>query len=268
MLQQECCFSVQEHNIYFWIQLKVLPMYFSMFYILQKQTMFASIQASPLVKCMLTILKIIMKKQLVNENKPSYILGSPKSKSDLVYEALMAMPKPQGDGLSKADIKMRKNYNKIHSGTMDKVIDKTTPKLRDILASRLQEEPYGFKPSEVAGGGGSRFWGLPLPLLPDISLSSVEVGEEGSLLKLYGIKQREGTIVQLAKGPNRKANRYLKFQYIRLLESLGGTIFPEDNSKTLHDKTIFGIGLMKAKRKVGWEPPEDDFGRKIMPPIY
>lgn len=88
-------------------------------------------------------------------------------------------------------------FNKHIAGVV-RVIETITPKLNGILGSRLTMEPYNLKPSEMGGGGGgSRFLGLPLPLLPDISKSQVEVGVDQEVLKIYGIKQRADTKVSL-----------------------------------------------------------------------
>lgn len=85
-----------------------------------------------------------------------------------------------------------------HIAGVVRVIETITPKLNGILGSRLTKEPYNLKPSEMGGGGGgSRFLGLPLPLLPDISKSQVEVGVDHEVLKIYGIKQRADTKVSL-----------------------------------------------------------------------
>lgn len=144
-----------------------------------------------------------------------------------------------------------------HIAGVAKVIETVTPKLNRILGSRLTEEPYNLKPSEMGGGGGSKFLGLPLPLLPDISKSQVEVGVDQEVLKIYGIKQRADTKVSLWKGPNRKSNRYLKFQYARMIQSIGGTL-QKTGKASLTVKTNFDLDSIK---RLG--PQEDKFGRTI-----
>lgn len=145
-----------------------------------------------------------------------------------------------------------------HKAKVTKVIEDTTVKLKEILGSRLTQEPYNLKPSEMGGGGGgSRFLGLPLPLLPDISKSQVEVGVDHEVLKVYGIKQRADTKVLLWKGPNRKANRFLKFQYARMIQSIGGTLH-KTGEPSLTTKTNFDLASIT---KLG--PQEDKFGRTI-----
>lgn len=160
------------------------------------------------------------------------------------------------------DIIKEMKYNRKHSGKMDKVIAGTTPKLKKTLGSRLREEPFVLEPSEMAGGGGGKFLGLPLPLLPDISKSIVEVGEEHSLLKIYGIEQRNGTKVSLFRGPNRKANRYLRYQYSRMLEAIGGTLDPMMGGAKLTQKTFLSI---EAAGKLQFV---NKFGQKQKPRLF
>lgn len=142
-----------------------------------------------------------------------------------------------------------------------KVILETTPKLKEIIRSRIGQPPILMKPSEMAGGGGGKFLGLPLPLLPDISVSTVTVGEENEVLKVYGISQRANTEISLFKGPNRKANRYLKHQYIKMLESIGGTIDPSQATGSIVGSTKLGLGYNPEGGHV------DKHGRKVPPSI-
>lgn len=143
-----------------------------------------------------------------------------------------------------------------------KVIEEHTPKLKEVLGFQQTKEPYCFKPSEMGGVGRSRFLGLPLPLLPDISTSHVAVGGDNPTLRAYGINQRKDTEVALYKGPNRKANRYLKWQYIRMLESIGGTLKPEVEGK-LQVKTYFEMNIIKRLGKTF-----DEHNREIAPHIF
>lgn len=150
---------------------------------------------------------------------------------------------------------------KMNLAQANRVILETTPVLKRILGSRLEQPPYQMKPSEMGIGGGGKFLGLPLPLLPDISKSEVTIGEDNSVLKVYGISQREDTEVVLFKGPNRKANRYLKHQYTKMLESIGGTIDPGQATGSVQGSTKLNLSYTPEGGHV------DKFGRKIPPSI-
>lgn len=69
-----------------------------------------------------------------------------------------------------------------------------------------------------------RFLSTPLPLFADIRSASVEVGKLSKFFSWFGISLKEGGRVSLFKGPNGRANRYLRFQYIRMLKALGAKI--------------------------------------------
>lgn len=68
------------------------------------------------------------------------------------------------------------------------------------------------------------FCGLPLNFIPNIRKSEVSSGNPSKLLNLFGINQKDGTTIKLFRGPNKKVNRYLKHQYKRLVQSIGGRI--------------------------------------------
>lgn len=150
--------------------------------------------------------------------------------------------------------------HKVNTELVQQIISEATPQLKVQIKNRLMEEPFTFKPSEMGGGGGSKFLGLPLPLLPDISISNVTVGEDNKILKVYGISQRADTEVALFKGTNRKANRHLRYQYSRMLECIGGTIDPREATGSIQRKTNLKINY---RPKGGFV---DEFGRKT-PPI-
>jgi hypothetical protein len=68
------------------------------------------------------------------------------------------------------------------------------------------------------------FAGTALKLFPNVRDTRIEVGEECSWFKLFGINRRSKTLVTMYMGPNRRLNRYLSYQYTRLINSIGGTI--------------------------------------------
>lgn len=163
--------------------------------------------------------------------------------------------------LGRLEKKVQLESQAIEGGEME-TIKKLTPKLKGILEFQQTKEPYKFQPSMMAGSGGCKFLGLPFPLLPDISTSHVAVGGDNPVLKPYGISQREDTVVSLFQGPNRKANRYLKWQYIRMLSSIGATLNPMYGG-SLQKRTGFDMDIVKRCGK-----DHDEFEREIQPHIF
>jgi len=72
------------------------------------------------------------------------------------------------------------------------------------------------------------FYGTPLPLIPDIRKSEVSEGIVGTLLEAFGVAKRFDRQVTLSQGPNKRANRYLVYQYNRLIKSIDGTTVKGD----------------------------------------
>jgi hypothetical protein len=68
------------------------------------------------------------------------------------------------------------------------------------------------------------FFGAPLPLIPDVRKTEVETGIVGLLLEAFGVNKTFERTVNLYKGPNKKFNRYLVFQYKRLINSIDGKL--------------------------------------------
>jgi hypothetical protein len=66
------------------------------------------------------------------------------------------------------------------------------------------------KTLEATGSFGNKgYFGLPLPLIPDIRATEVIEGSVGKLLEVFGVKRKYDRTINLKRGPNRKANRYL-----------------------------------------------------------
>ncbi len=95
----------------------------------------------------------------------------------------------------------------------------------DLSGVRTKDE---IKLAERAEGsfGNKGFYGTPLPLIPDIRSSEVVDGVFGKLLEAFGVKRKFDRNVILKRGPNKKANRYLTFQYKRLIKTLEGQVVP------------------------------------------
>jgi hypothetical protein len=71
---------------------------------------------------------------------------------------------------------------------------------------------------------GKGFFGTPLPLIPDVRKSEVGEGVVGQLLESLGVSKKFESVVTLSKGPNKRLNRYLVYQYTRLIKSIDGTL--------------------------------------------
>lgn len=77
-----------------------------------------------------------------------------------------------------------------------------------------------FSGSEA--GGSTTYLGTSLPLIPDIRSMSIIKGLRNLNLSLFGVaKYNKDTSITLLKGgPNGRLNRYLRYQYKRLLYSI------------------------------------------------
>jgi hypothetical protein len=109
--------------------------------------------------------------------------------------------------------------------------DKVTIKSRtDLSKARTRTELKNTR--EATGKFGNKgYYGLPLPLIPDIRATEVLDGAVGRLLEVFGVKRKYDRKVNQYSGPNRKANRYLIWQYKRLIKTLEGKTV-EGNSTT------------------------------------
>lgn len=85
-------------------------------------------------------------------------------------------------------------------------------------------EDKAKKDSNSSRSNPGRFLTTALPLLPDIRNAKVEKGKLDWYLKIFGVSRREDSKVTLLKGPNKKANRYLTYHYIRMLKAMYGEI--------------------------------------------
>jgi hypothetical protein len=93
----------------------------------------------------------------------------------------------------------------------------------DLSKTRPQEEITNLLKDKDIFFGGKGFYGTSLPLIPDIRTSEVSLGLAGKLLEAFGVSRKFGRTVTLYQGPNRRANRYLVFQYNRLIKSIDGS---------------------------------------------
>jgi hypothetical protein len=72
------------------------------------------------------------------------------------------------------------------------------------------------------------------PNIPDIRKSEVSEGVVGQLLEALGVAKRFERVVTLHQGPNKRLNRYLVYQYTRLIKSINGTLVKGDSTKSAH----------------------------------
>jgi hypothetical protein len=112
---------------------------------------------------------------------------------------------------------------------------------REARASLLKDKDICF--------GNKGFYGTPLPLIPDIRSCDVMDGTVGKLLEAFGVKKKFGRIVTLNKGPNRRSNRYLVLQYIRLIKSLDGSIVSGSVDTLSH--VVWPVNFYKCSKSVG-----------------
>jgi hypothetical protein len=78
------------------------------------------------------------------------------------------------------------------------------------------------------------FYGTPLPLIPDVRKTEVSQGIVGTLLEALGVGKKFERVVTLSQGPNKRLNRYLVYQYTRLIKSIDGTLVRGDVNKASH----------------------------------
>src|SRR6266550_5603250 len=92
----------------------------------------------------------------------------------------------------------------------------------DLSHTRTEEERNKLLSDKTVRFGDKGYFGTPLPLIPDIRKCVVSEGKIGKLLDALGVAKRFERVVTLSAGPNRRSNRYLKFQYDRLIKSIDG----------------------------------------------
>jgi hypothetical protein len=137
------------------------------------------------------------------------------------------------------------------------VVDSKTNKVKtpakiasrgDLSKTNPKEDRKAMLLDETICFGSKGFYGTPLPLIPDIRKSEVSEGVVGSLLESFGITKKFGRLVVLHQGPNKRSNRYLVFQYQRLIKSLNGVTVKGNNSTPAHvvwSHNFYEISKMK-----------------------
>src|SRR5260221_6039380 len=104
----------------------------------------------------------------------------------------------------------------------------------DLSLTRPVEEREKQLADKTIFFGSKGYFGTPLPLIPDIRKCEVNEGVVGLLLDALGVSKRFERIVTLHQGPNKKSNRYLTFQYERLIKSIEGTTAKGDENTPSH----------------------------------
>jgi hypothetical protein len=166
--------------------------------------------------------------------------------------------------LSKEKISKKRNKSKEAS-----LLSKWGGMLEQSMKAHVLKDPIELANGKVNKG----FAGTSLPLFPDIRNIIVEAGALSRVLSLFGVKKQVGRSISLLKGPNHRSNRYLRFQYTRLIKSIGGVVCRSsngpafvkwkiifrklDNSKLTNKqkklyrkkcKTFWGIGMQLIRR--------------------
>lgn len=160
-------------------------------------------------------------------------------------------------------------------GSVSKVLNEWYDNFAHTMGNLLNQESdeIVIEDRKVKAGATSaqnlhrpgRFINTSLPLIPDIRKSSTELGERNQFLGLFGISVRVGSKVKLEKGPNKRANRYLVYMYLKMLRAIFGTITfvyaskvdPETKAKVKrshpvrvdYSKVLKSVDVKKCTRK-------------------
>jgi hypothetical protein len=104
----------------------------------------------------------------------------------------------------------------------------------NLSATRPKDERMLLYSDKTLSFNNKGFFGTPLPLIPDVRKTEVSDGVVGLLLESLGVKKRFDRVVTLQKGPNKRLNRYLVYNYKRLIKSIDGTLVPGNVDKMAH----------------------------------
>lgn len=103
-----------------------------------------------------------------------------------------------------------------------RILDKVYLESKRVFQNSKSGDTEFEKVRDIKGLG--RYYNTSLPLIPNIRHLSVQEKCHDVFLNLFGIKSRkcesDGNLVILRSGPNKRANRYLKYQYSRLMNQL------------------------------------------------
>jgi hypothetical protein len=84
-----------------------------------------------------------------------------------------------------------------------------------------------------------KYCNTSLPLIPDIRSLSIQESAHDLFLSLFKIRTRKsediGSKIVLRGGPNGRRNRYLKYQYKRLLELIGAFLTLNKNETEINE---------------------------------
>jgi hypothetical protein len=102
--------------------------------------------------------------------------------------------------------------------------------------SKTNETSSLVKQDEQVTFSSKGFFGTPLPLIPDVRKSEVGEGVVGQLLEALGVShiKKFKRVVTLKRGPNKRINRYLIYQYTRLIKSIDGTLVKGNSDFPAH----------------------------------
>jgi hypothetical protein len=158
-------------------------------------------------------------------NLKSFTLKWYKGVMEAIEAVVLAENKPKEDdsqvGLSQVNLGSQKPKKKAKKPA--KLISRS-----NLTRARPEEEVDNLFKDESLCWNNKGFFGTPLPLIPDIRSSEVTEGTVGLLLNAFGVAKKFNRTVTLSQGPNKRLNRYLVFQYNRLIKSINGTVTKGD----------------------------------------
>jgi len=107
-------------------------------------------------------------------------------------------------------------YEEGLSSKLLKISQKTNP---SKLSTDLKSRSSTFTKTGLNSSNSTNYLNTCLPLIPDVRQMSVIKGLKDLSMSIFGISRffKESSIIEQGGGPNGRANRYLKYQYKRLL---------------------------------------------------
>lgn len=151
----------------------------------------------------------------------------------------------------KSKVSLQENgRNAFSYSNLKGLVGKHFDKMSRIISNVVAKDAPPF---EVGVGSGTsiksgRYRNTPLPLLPNIRKAEVKVGEPNLFMKLFGIKQKVNTKVELYEGANKRSNRYLRRCYTRMLKDIGAG-YDKDAGKVVFRRNLHEIDRKKLTRK-------------------
>lgn len=115
----------------------------------------------------------------------------------------------------------RPTFTAFSYGKLKRLFPLWIEQLQQRIKSTANKEPLTITGKGALHGS---WHGTPLPLLPNIRMTTVKIGEFEPELGEFGIDRKVGGEITLYPGPNKKMNRHLDRQYSRAITAIGGEI--------------------------------------------